>query len=1327
MYALTKNSWNFKSMSDIISSVIIYGFPEYPQVGEKSRIKVGVTTDKNVSKRFHDALGHRPDLNIDSIHKREIKFDPAIFRPTGTSTFLVKKITGKNVEPDEFIHKLLRLKGYKNPDKGNQKGKHENSEVFIDLDWKVVDECITIAINNSWDYNKCCKIIRKNKPSIDLYLWQLWNIARRKDTREILSDEPVIAEYSCPRFGKTNRELYDFYKSDKSLLILAQYNLSAVTSFITEVESWSEFSDFETYDATDLNVNIEDLPTDLTSGKKIIAISLCGEKDRDKYDKFCEHVGKYATANKTIIKMDEVDFGSTTEKSKYKIAKLNSAIPGVQTDIFSGTGEEKVNYKLDINNRVRASAITTSYVELLHIRDGRHYLFTPEYKNSLDPVRNRYELEFINSISTANFRDPNCLVNPVFCELKIDKEIIKEIEKVHAESGDEDPRLGFSYTKINKLPLKYATVHQNIWKRFLGVGKLKGSNINYSTCTHGKPLRVIMAWTSAGSGMTKKRLRELAEVLNNDIELSDHWIFYPVCGHVGVDKNGKAQKWGAFTKGGTTAANNREAEKLANREIDRAKAAGKGIVFLAMSIGQRSFSVSRIDSVVIYRDDLSLDSAEQKMSRVLTPGIDYYGNEKKKGYIFNFSLTPKNSVIQNYIFNEINEQARNGITARNAATRFFEVIDVFEQNEMGMIEKKCTFDNSDYVSYAKACRGMYARGEIRDMALTLSQGDKNMDKFMEVVKCLSSLAKSKREEDILSTFVEKARATDAKRSKTKRDDEDIDECEEDENSFTNIMILVRKMIYDSVLNNAAIYCYVNKCKLADLEKNKIGYIDIIKFIIDNKEANELFCKHFGFDADKGGKVLSYIYNLNIHDKLTTNLYAVISETSFDKGTMSLDINDFFYIHTGEGRVHTSLTFVNDSMTSLMKDIPDSCAVSRKYADFSCQTGTFLRWIHKKLQTLGVTPENIQKQIFGMESDPVHVIVARHFSGVDNIVYNNLLDNHPCAIYGDMKFEDFIIVGNPPYQKKDAGFGASAMSLYDKFVDFSKSLNPEYICMITPSRWFTGGKGLDSFRDSMLNDPQIRLIEDFPGAKYRNGEDIFPDASIEGGVSYFVWKRNSSGLCIFNGTPRNLNEECQKGVLVRYNSAIPILRKVYSHCKTKNIATFDTKVVGRNPFGLSTKYKGTATKNNSSLRLWSNGCSDTYVEISEVNKGDELIPKWKVLLTKAYGGSGCLPHKICGNPIIAAPNEVCTDTYLVIDYFDTEEEARNLQTYIRTKFFRFMLAMLKTTQDANKNKFSLVPVMDTDEVWTDERLYKFFGLSQEEQRIVETMILDMPME
>jgi hypothetical protein len=1040
---------NKNATSSNVSYIIVYGCPENPPVGETSAfLKVGVTTDHGMNKRFDDYLGHYPDKKMSDIHTRQIKYDLSLFRLTKTNTFLIEKVDGKNVEPDEFIHKMLRLKGYKNPDKGDAKGKHRTSEVFIDLPWNVVDDCITIAINNFWNWKSCKKVLSANKPSLHLYLWQAWNIAKRADVRRALPNEDVIAEFSCPRFGKTIRELYEFYKSDRNLLVLVQYNLSPVTSFFTEIESWAEFAEIETYDATDSLVEISSLPPDLTNGKKVIAISLCGEKDRDKNEEFCKYLKLHAEASKTIIKMDEVDFGAATEKSKYKLEKIKNSLKGVKVDIFSGTGEDKVNFKMELDDRVKASAIRTGYIELLLIKRGTHYLFTPEYRLSLDPSRNKFEIEFLDKIGATNYRSPEGLIKPVFFGLSVGDDIWRNIDKVHNEKGDYDPRLGFAYGKINKMPFKYVTVHQNIWRQFLGVDKLAGGRLDYKQFTAGKPLRVILTWVSAGGGMTKEKLHDLTDVVGNDPDIAKEWLVVPVCGK---------KKWGAFSKGGKTATNNRNAERFANTWIDRAKKEGKGVIFFAMILAQRSFSVSRIDAIMFYRDDLPADSAEQKLSRVLTPGKDFYGADKKCGYIFDLSLTPNSSVIENYIFSEINEQARNGISAKVAATKFFEVIDVFRMNQLGLVEKQVTFSDADFTSYAKACRTMYARTEIRDMVLAM--GD--MGAFMDFVRWASTRKSlTNQQRDVLKGFVKGAKLNDGKITKHHHPSDEDDNAKRPIDGFTQAMVLARRLLYESVLNMAAIHCSVKNIKLSDIEKNQIKYSDILATIESNPTAFDLFKDHFKFDSDEQAtKILGYIQRMPLDDKLTANLHSVILETAFGKDWKNDDLNDYLYTDTDDGKIHTPMSLVGEMMNKWIavarghNDDPRTM----KFLDPHCKTGSFLRWIHQTLKDDGVSEENIQKQVMGIENDPVYLVLARHISGIDNIQYKNLIDDEELAIFTSENMKKFdVIVGNAPYQApaNKERKGGSPKSIWEKFVHLSLSCLKDggYLCYIHPSRW-----------------------------------------------------------------------------------------------------------------------------------------------------------------------------------------------------------------------------------------------------------------------------------
>lgn len=166
----------------------------------------------------------------------------------------------------------------------------------------------------------------------------------------------------------------------------------------------------------------------------------------------------------------------------------------------------------------------------------------------------------------------------------------------------------------------------------------------------------------------------------------------------------------------------------------------------------------------------------------------------------------------------------------------------------------------------------------------------------------------------------------------------------------------------------------------------------------------------------------------------------------------------------------------------------------------------------------------------------------------------------------MKFD--VIIGNPPYQLSTGGAGKQAKPIYNLFVEQSKKLNPRFLTMIIPSRWFSGGIGLDSFRDSMMNDSRIRRIVD-----YSNAKDCFPQNSISGGVCYFLWSRDSKGECVFtninNGNENTLTRPLNEfSVLVRYNSAVSIIHKI----KNNTWEPFDKIVSPLMPYGLSTNYR-----------------------------------------------------------------------------------------------------------------------------------------------------------
>ena len=298
-----------------------------------------------------------------------------------------------------------------------------------------------------------------------------------------------------------------------------------------------------------------------------------------------------------------------------------------------------------------------------------------------------------------------------------------------------------------------------------------------------------------------------------------------------------------------------------------------------------------------------------------------------------------------------------------------------------------------------------------------------------------------------------------------------------------------------------------------------------------------------------------------------------------------------------------------------------------------------------------------------------------------------------------------------------------MPIYQKFVEQAKKLSPRYLVMITPSRWFSGGRGLDAYRTTMLGDRRIRKLVDFEDAN-----ECFPGVDMSGGVSYFLWDRDYDGDCTVVNMKNGVESERRRDlrrydILIRSNEAVSIVDKVLGHAD-KYMSEY---VSSQRPFGLRTFAKPTKT-GDLTLR-WRNGRGP--IDSSEITVGQEWIDKYKVIVSRVVyehaGGTDAQGmRRVLSILEVLGPREVCTETYIVVKSFDTEQEAQNCCAYLTLKFPRFLVSQVASAQMVNRKAFTFVPVVDFTRSWTDEDLYREFGLDEDEIGYIETHIKEMSM-
>lgn len=560
-------------------------------------------------------------------------------------------------------------------------------------------------------------------------------------------------------------------------------------------------------------------------------------------------------------------------------------------------------------------------------------------------------------------------------------------------------------------------------------------------------------------------------------------------------------------------------------------------------------------------------------------------------------------------------------------------------------------------------------------------------------------------------------------------------------------------------------------------------VNTIKDIIDssNDEENKRILSNLGISLN----VLKLIKNNMNPDILKRLEYKIssIHELASDESLTPLEraivaLNKFDRISDAE--VMTSQEVCSSMIKTIgEKNIINAIKSNKKILDIASKKAEFILAIVKLLQENGLTPDAYKDLLYSIPTSKIAYEFTRKMYeildlNIQNISYNTssydmlkikngekvdyekissyinncknfkelTLDDNLFNMKGDEKMNFDIIVGNPPYQEDDGGAGASAKPIYNHFVNISKKLNPKYLSLIIPTRWYVGGKGLDDFRKDMVNDQTIKEIHDC-----LTPDDIFPNTNNRGGVCYLLWDRdydnNDKLVKVVSHSNNKIIDSVQRplkiiddDIFIRDYNSKSILEKVLN----EKFESFESVVSSRKPFGLDGNYAkknkdSTKKSNTKNLKCIIKGKNSIYVNPKDVESHEEWIDKWKVFIPRA-NNIGTELNDDNMNSFVGEPKNICTESYLVVgaDLSLNKDSANNLSKYLQTKFLRYLHMLLKSSQDATSKTFSFVPIQDfsndSDIDWSkdikeiDKQLYSKYHLTKDEYDYIESKIKEM---
>lgn len=544
---------------------------------------------------------------------------------------------------------------------------------------------------------------------------------------------------------------------------------------------------------------------------------------------------------------------------------------------------------------------------------------------------------------------------------------------------------------------------------------------------------------------------------------------------------------------------------------------------------------------------------------------------------------------------------------------------------------------------------------------------------------------------------------------------------------------------DNLIGKKLATYYAQILFYAFLTETPVDSLQAIIESIESSEDNKRIARHVGLNVSilKLVQQKSNVFSLRGLDYKIENLNGLMrDETLIPMKRVEVAMAKF-------GRLSSSEIVTPQSVALEMLNALGNDAITdkTKILDIASKQGEFTRALISRYGT------NIGGNVYALPTSSVSYEFTRkvyNLLGLDTkqvlstfTTYDLLNPERKESLIQQLKDMNFdLVIGNPPYQQADGGGKASAMPIYQDFFGVANLITRLNSIILMPARWYTGGKGLEDFRESMFADKHIRKMVDYP-----NPKECFPDTNISGGVCFVVWNNSHNGLCefesVFDGRRcRMLRDIGEYDVFIRDNAALSIVHKVLSY---NSFSSLRTIVSPRNPFGLASSVRGQdIPQHTTDFRVYSSG-GVGWIPNESITSNRGLSNKYKVFIGKVLSGHLGEPDqqgqvKVLATIQIAEPKDVCTDSYLLLGNFNSSDEAYNLSYYLKTKFFRYLLLQALASMNISRGNFRFVPLQDftmrSDIDWNksiseiDQQLYAKYGLSEEEIAFIEGAIKEM---